>query len=1151
MRKPNDMNQAADRLATAGPSGRVSRALLCGCLAWHVFVGAGSLSVSPARAADAGPLPTAVPSREAAAARMAGRSGVDRLLGDKVARLARDGSPALQAARLAGRAAPDSLVAAILMCDFADSLFYGHELEGFPLPRQSDPYYTAHDSLYFAHQFADVRSYFRVASGERFEFRYRVHPEVANLASPMAWYGNHPDEGEQKVLLARDAVAALDADVDFSRYDTVVIVHAGAGEETDILGDSPEQIYSGYLGPEDFALAVEEGLLQEPGLLTDDQLPGGGFALIDHVLILPENEFQDPIGSFLGYFGSLGVYCFEVGLRLGMLSLSDFTPAGRPDSQGVGEFCLMGYGLFTAAGYIPALPCAFNKMLMGWLEPYSVDPDASGVLRLYPAEHPAADSTLARVEIAPQEYWLVEYRRQDPDGNRKFSFPGDLNGNGVPDFYDADSDSLDGTPTSWFDPATDQREWLDGGEFDFFMSENQARAPGVKGAGSGLYVWHIDESVIRASAGAEGNLYNADPAHKSVDLEEADGIQDLDSGTPSAWFLGGDHDSFRGEGAARFGPDTRPATVTAAGQPTGIVLDAFSHVVLDSAYVAPGDTAAVIVYAPWLEFSCSRESLGDAEPAAVRELPGRDLRGMHLIAADLDWPADGTLEIVTAADGGRVLAFRSDLSDFHETTLEPGLLAVGRNADGTTAAWTGPLLVADVDDDGRPEIVLSAPTGLFVFNGEDGTEAVDGDADPVSYGLALALTGCDWPPVVGTADVVVVETWEDGARSRLRVWPGGAVVDLPQEQCRVVAPPVLHLDAASLVLLVHNQVDERWEQVIRHDGGGFDPVRVLPAEPAAIRPQIWQIPEVGADFVGFVDREYALAVATKDGGAMILPDFQAPVFWPVGAAVATPFGPDLAHGTRDGAFACTGSTGAPRVGWPQRPATGAVAAAPGTEPQPLAFEVGASRQYLFTLADGRMFLYGQDGVLIPGWPLAGAGAAAGTPLLLDLDAAPGLELVAAGSFERIAGVAVDGGFDGEPVSRLAVWSLHGTADAVPVWPMYGGSADGSSWLPAPPAGPTGTGLFVAGSHVCYPSPLTGTVLRVRADVLRDCGVRVFLYNLEGEVVAVAASTAARAGEPVEVRLDLPQLASGLYVCRLVAEGSGRSETSVVPVAVSR
>ena len=50
--------------------------------------------------------------------------------------------------------------------------------------------------------------------------------------------------------------------------------------------------------------------------------------------------------------------------------------SGSPDSQGIGQFGLMGYGLFTAGGLVPAEPCAFNRMLMGWATPYEVDPDA-------------------------------------------------------------------------------------------------------------------------------------------------------------------------------------------------------------------------------------------------------------------------------------------------------------------------------------------------------------------------------------------------------------------------------------------------------------------------------------------------------------------------------------------------------------------------------------------------------------------------------------------------------------------------------------------------------------------------------------------------------------------------------------------------------
>ena len=47
-------------------------------------------------------------------------------------------------------------------------------------------------------------------------------------------------------------------------------------------------------------------------------------------------------------------------------------------------------------------------------------------------------------------------------------------------------------------------------------------------AGSGVYVWHVDEGVIQDAFDAPGNLFNADPDRKSVDLEEADGLDELD-----------------------------------------------------------------------------------------------------------------------------------------------------------------------------------------------------------------------------------------------------------------------------------------------------------------------------------------------------------------------------------------------------------------------------------------------------------------------------------------------------------------------------------------------------------------------------------------------------------------------------------------------
>ena len=44
------------------------------------------------------------------------------------------------------------------------------------------------------------------------------------------------DKSDEAMRLAADVVAALAGEVDFAAYDAVMLVHAGAGEETDILG---------------------------------------------------------------------------------------------------------------------------------------------------------------------------------------------------------------------------------------------------------------------------------------------------------------------------------------------------------------------------------------------------------------------------------------------------------------------------------------------------------------------------------------------------------------------------------------------------------------------------------------------------------------------------------------------------------------------------------------------------------------------------------------------------------------------------------------------------------------------------------------------------------------------------------------------------
>lgn len=1086
--------------------------------------------------------------------------------------LAPEGATAVQRERLAGVKAPARLDVLVVMCDFADSLMFGRhgEVPGdFPPPAQTELLYPAHDAVYFSHLLDDVRRYFDAVSGGAFDLRTTIHPETVNLPETMGWYGNHPELGEQKVVLARDVVAAVDPAVDFSLYDTLMLIHAGAGEETDILGDSPEQIYSSYLGPEDFLEAREEEILTDPWLATDDLDLLGQPVVLDQVLVLPETEYQDPAGGVGGYFGSLGVYCFEVGLRLGMLSLSDFTPGGAPDSQGIGQFGLMGYGLFTAGGLVPAEPCAFNRMLMGWVTPYEVDPDADGTYSLFPIEAPAADSTLARVEIGPSEYWLLEYRRQDPDGNGIFSWADDVNGNGIPDFYRQDDPSY--SPWVWtgegwiidsvFDPAVHADESYAGAEWDFYMSDNSARAEGVKGAGSGLYIWHIDEGVVRAGLLSPTNIYNADPRRKAVDVEEADGIQDLDIRRGTPWLLGGDDDSFRAEGAARFGPDTDPDTRTAGGVPTGIVIDEISPVVVDSFHVVSTDPEAptVIRYRERMTFRCRREggAPDGATPTATLDLPGVDLAGAHLLAADLDSPPDGTLEIVAADRAGRVFAWRHDLTPLVAGGDAPGHLATGTDSLGTHVTWNGPPAAGDVDGDGDNEIVLTAPNGIYVFEG-DGAELRDGDGQALSFGLAAR-----------TADPEAVT---EGPALLMSATSAGVITDAGSI---IVTLEFVAGEADSVGTFLYRNHDAAAAVDVEIAGGGLSWTglagRTPPLLLGGLRELVYDpeddetgIPSFKESVFGFLSGvsgrpSGAAPLATPEGilipltggGCFLAERYGRETVWETDRPVRSTIAPGGGY-LSDGVFVRAGLTGAPLTGWPLLPANAVRADDPARNPSALSWALDGETFTLFTARDGRLFLADGDGDLQAGWPLAGPGEAAGTPVAADLDGLPGLEIVAAGTMARLTAPDTEGDeHETAAVSRLVAWSVPGTGTAAPVWPMWGGAPARAFQAPAATGGTPGGDVFLDGSLVVTPNPVRDGRLTVRAVLTADGELSAALYNLEGELVARSARAVGFAGQPVQAVLDVAGAASGPYLCRVEARTDAGERSEVIPAAIER
>jgi M6 family metalloprotease-like protein/uncharacterized repeat protein (TIGR01451 family) len=181
--------------------------------------------------------------------------------------------------------------------------------------------------------------------------------------------------------------------------------------------------------------------------------------------ILPDGELVDGVKvrgyTVLAESSPVGTFAHEFGHDLGLPDLYD-TYADNGDSEGVGHWDLMGSGSWLDNGYTPGHLSVWCKYGLGWITPIKVTSSVFG-------EH------IANIENNSLAYML--------------------------------SDNPNISPWS--------------GQAEYFLVENREKT-GFDSSldGSGLLIWHIDESV-------DGNC-NDDENHKLVDLEEADGLNDLD-----------------------------------------------------------------------------------------------------------------------------------------------------------------------------------------------------------------------------------------------------------------------------------------------------------------------------------------------------------------------------------------------------------------------------------------------------------------------------------------------------------------------------------------------------------------------------------------------------------------------------------------------
>ena len=378
---------------------------------------------------------------------------------------------------------------------------------------QIDP--PPHNQSYFESQLKAVDSYFRSVSYGNFglDLNYsQIYPfdnSVYNLQNEMAYYHpyNQDDLHESRLvaLFQHSLEAAYVQDsINFSNFDLIVVFHAGIGQDFTLpfLDPTPEDIPSTF---------VDQKMILES---TGYNGIAVGPAFVTHGIILPETQnhlqYDIAIDMFSSVtepcdyqYGLTGTFSLMIGFAVGLPPLWDIESG---DSR-VGIFGLMDQGSNNGRGLIPAPPDAWTRTFAGWETPMTVIPGNQVNL---PAR---SEDNLVKIIINRDEYFLIENRTN----------------------YVQDGVSLDSMRYLLWEQSDVYPPFIKV-LFDSIDVERDTNGviTGIPGydlgmPAAGFLIWHIDENRIQA--GLNDYSVNRDLNMLGIDLEEADGAQDL--GYPS------------------------------------------------------------------------------------------------------------------------------------------------------------------------------------------------------------------------------------------------------------------------------------------------------------------------------------------------------------------------------------------------------------------------------------------------------------------------------------------------------------------------------------------------------------------------------------------------------------------------------------------
>ena len=992
-----------------------------------------------------------------------------------------------------------------------------------------------HDAQYFRDHLQFLENYFRKVSRGKLILRATLLDSVVTLPVVMATY-SPPKNGPNTLIadLVRDTWRTVDSlrlVTDLSSYQCFLVFHAGAGRDVDLVSTlgydpTPLDIPSLYIGLN--ALRYAFGA-DYKGIAVQNST-----FFITHTLLLPEteNRLLPGVGGDVPLqLGINGLLCASFGNFLGLPDLFD-TQTGR---SGIGRFGLMdGQAIFSYSGLFPPEPSAWEKYWLGWVTPITVDPGTTTVT--LPAVgwgtvDPARSDTIYRVPISASEYYLLENRNRDPQQNGQritFSL------RGVPRLF---SFSHDTTGFAAFDISRAVGVLTDVEDIDWSLP-NLVDSDGAFFDG-GILIWHIDESVIHATIATNG--VNADPKHRGVDVEEADGSQDIgqqygqftggsgsEEGTAlDFWFRGNPSPVNKNEFTSLSFPNTR----TNAG--------ANSHVAIqDFSVRGPRMTATVTV--------------GDAQIAPLAGYPRSvsekltDGPGMALTAADVD--GDGIFELLVTTTGealssqgatGALLPSKLHLLRLAGpggSVLHQGVIALSSGTDKVfvsapafVRSQTGQSLFFLSQSTRGGGTVSPGSVGGFAFADQNGDSLADlGFQLPVSRGLG-------YPPVV--ADSVVAFS-ASGNAVYLTNFAGTRLDSLTSSS-------PLNLDVAgtsrwtlgsSLVVAAGSTL----KTVPTGIGGPSGPpehVRDF-GEPIRHAPAVATFRRDNQDqmFIVFVTDRNLFCVDQTLTPLQGYPRSGSSFSQPAIADVNGDGARDIVvfAGTEIWAF---NLVGVPLDNFPiQVPSTLSI------DSTPVVADVDGDGipEVIAVTQDGLVCAYTRRGKMATGFPLQ-AGPGPHSVAVVDAGSAT--------STGTPIGVVVANAGDGSISGWVTGYSQNSVTPAGRPWPQYQKDALHSGYDPIPLVGsPLSSDFFPTARAYNWPNPAYGGKTMIRYYVRDNARVRIKIFDIAGDLVADFAGPGV-GGLDNEVPWDVSGIQSGVYFARIEATGDAGSGIAMVKIAV--